>query len=241
MSTAGEADDRGLESSVAEPELGPEARMGAAMKAAREAKGLSRRAFVSQIYMSHSNLAEYENGHRLAPAHVVESYEGQLGLAAGSLLGQWERARVELYGEMRDRRPRWVPPAVAGDAVGVPPGPRPLEHRNNPPPGPPGEGGQYQAAFTVPPEGPVIGDHPVVNPFFSSPPPSSPTPTHFGPIRFRLPRVVEHFVGRDTELDALESALGHGHQAVITQSLTGLGGVGKSQLAAAYVARHAWD
>ena len=51
MSTAGEADDRGLESSVAEPEPGPEARMGAAMKAARVAKGLSRRAFASQIYM----------------------------------------------------------------------------------------------------------------------------------------------------------------------------------------------
>jgi tetratricopeptide (TPR) repeat protein len=46
-------------------------------------------------------------------------------------------------------------------------------------------------------------------------------------------------VGRDAELDALDTALGHSHQAVITQSLTGQGGVGKSQLAAAYVARHA--
>ena len=63
MSTAREGDD-----SVAEPELGPEARMGAAMKAAREAKGLSRRALARELYMSHSNLSEYENGHRLAPA-----------------------------------------------------------------------------------------------------------------------------------------------------------------------------
>jgi hypothetical protein len=125
MSTAREGDD-----SVAEPELGPEARMGAAMKAAREARGLSRRAFASQIYMSHSNLAEYENGHRLAPAHVVEAYESQLGLAAGSLLSQWEQARVELYGEMRDRRPRWVPPVVARDAVDLPGEPHPA--------GPPG-------------------------------------------------------------------------------------------------------
>jgi len=53
--------------------------------------------------------------------------------------------------------------------------------------------------------------------------------------------VVEHFVGRDADLSALETALGRGHQVVITQSLTGLGGVGKSQLAAAYVARHAQD
>ena len=130
MSTAREGDD-----SVAEPELGPEARMGAAMKAAREARGLSRRALARELYMSHSNLSEYENGHRLAPAHVVEAYERELRLPRGSLLDEWERARVELYGEMRDRRPRWVPPVGTGDAVGVPPGPRPVEPRDNPPRG----------------------------------------------------------------------------------------------------------
>jgi hypothetical protein len=81
----------------------------------------------------------------------------------------------------------------------------------------------------------------MVKQFVPSPPLPPPTPTPYGPIRFRLPRVVEHFVGRDAELDALDKALGRGHQAVVTQSLTGLGGVGKSQLAAAYVARHARD
>jgi hypothetical protein len=51
--------------------------------------------------------------------------------------------------------------------------------------------------------------------------------------------VVEYFVGRDAELHALEHALGQDHQAVITQTLAGLGGVGKTQLAAAYVRIHA--
>jgi tetratricopeptide (TPR) repeat protein len=68
-----------------------------------------------------------------------------------------------------------------------------------------------------------------------------PTPVAQHRVRFRLPRVVEHFVGRDAELYALDNVLGKGHQAVITQSLTGLGGVGKTQLAAAYVARHTDD
>jgi tetratricopeptide (TPR) repeat protein len=59
-----------------------------------------------------------------------------------------------------------------------------------------------------------------------------------GPVRFRLPRVVAHFTGRDTELGRLDQALGERHQAVITQTVIGLGGVGKTQLAAAYVHRH---
>jgi len=54
-------------------------------------------------------------------------------------------------------------------------------------------------------------------------------------VRFRLPRVVQHFAGRTGELDALERALGAGGRAVITQAVTGLGGVGKTQLAARYV------
>jgi transcriptional regulator with XRE-family HTH domain len=81
------------------------------MKVAREATGVSRRAFARQLYMSHSNLADYENGHRLAPPHVVESYERELGLPVGSLLELWEKARIELFGEMGDRRRPWVPPA----------------------------------------------------------------------------------------------------------------------------------
>jgi tetratricopeptide (TPR) repeat protein len=58
-------------------------------------------------------------------------------------------------------------------------------------------------------------------------------------VRFRLPRVVQNFVGRVGELEELERVLdGGSDHAVITQSVTGLGGVGKSQLAAKYVFKH---
>jgi tetratricopeptide (TPR) repeat protein len=60
-------------------------------------------------------------------------------------------------------------------------------------------------------------------------------------LRFRLPRVVESFTGRSAELDALEQSFTHGYRAVVTQTLAGLGGVGKSQLAARYVEAHLDD
>jgi hypothetical protein len=54
-------------------------------------------------------------------------------------------------------------------------------------------------------------------------------------VRFRLPLAAAHFIGRDAELDAIDLALGVADRAVVTQAITGLGGVGKSQLAAHYV------
>jgi tetratricopeptide (TPR) repeat protein len=87
------------------------------MKAAREnyhdpsdPKKLSRRELARRLFMSHSNLADYENGHRLPPGEVVQAYERELKLPAGSLLDLWEQARVEVVGEMRTRQRRWVPP-----------------------------------------------------------------------------------------------------------------------------------
>ena len=56
-------------------------------------------------------------------------------------------------------------------------------------------------------------------------------------LRFRLPRVVAHFTGRDDLLAQLDAALSQRRAGVITQTISGLGGVGKTQLAAAYVAR----
>jgi len=57
-------------------------------------------------------------------------------------------------------------------------------------------------------------------------------------LRFRLPRVVAHFTGREDLLAQLDAALGGGRMEVITQAISGLGGVGKTQLAAAYVQAH---
>jgi tetratricopeptide (TPR) repeat protein len=57
-------------------------------------------------------------------------------------------------------------------------------------------------------------------------------------LRFRLPWVVDHFTGRDDLLARLDAALNQHQAGVITQAVSGLGGVGKTQLAAAYVARH---
>ncbi|MGI9100393.1 MAG: FxSxx-COOH system tetratricopeptide repeat protein [Solirubrobacteraceae bacterium] len=55
------------------------------------------------------------------------------------------------------------------------------------------------------------------------------------PVRFNLPPVAASFTGRTEELDALDEALGVADRAVVAQAITGLGGVGKTQLAARYV------
>ena len=57
-------------------------------------------------------------------------------------------------------------------------------------------------------------------------------------LRFRLPRVVAHFTGRDDTLVWLDQMLSQRQAGVITQAISGLGGIGKTQLAAAYVAAH---
>jgi hypothetical protein len=54
-------------------------------------------------------------------------------------------------------------------------------------------------------------------------------------MRFRLSLAAAHFTGRDRELAAIDEALGVAHRAVVRQAITGLGGVGKSQLAVRYV------
>ena len=57
-------------------------------------------------------------------------------------------------------------------------------------------------------------------------------------LKFRLPRVVAHFTGRDELLAQLDDALGAGSAAVTVQVITGMGGVGKTQPAAAYAQAH---
>lgn len=55
-------------------------------------------------------------------------------------------------------------------------------------------------------------------------------------VRFNLPHVAPSFTGREEELAELDAKLGDDDRALITGAITGLGGVGKSQLAA----RYAW-
>src|SRR2546430_85890 len=87
-------------------EVSAAVRLGAAMKGAREAAGISRRQFAEKVTWSHSNLADYENGHRVAPVAVVRAYEEKLELTPGSLLELRQVASDEAYGRMRERRPR---------------------------------------------------------------------------------------------------------------------------------------
>jgi DNA-binding SARP family transcriptional activator/tetratricopeptide (TPR) repeat protein len=60
-----------------------------------------------------------------------------------------------------------------------------------------------------------------------------------GALRFNVPPVAASFVGREAELEAIDDAFSTTDRAVITQAITGLGGVGKSQLAARYVQQRA--
>ena len=59
-------------------------------------------------------------------------------------------------------------------------------------------------------------------------------PGRAGQVLFNLPPIAPSFTGREDELAALDAKLGDDDRALITQAITGLGGVGKSQLAARY-------
>jgi hypothetical protein len=58
-------------------------------------------------------------------------------------------------------------------------------------------------------------------------------------VRFNVGHVDAFFMGRDAELDALDQGMAARGCVVVTQAVTGLGGVGKTQLAARYVREHA--
>ena len=69
---------------------------------------MSLRGLARRLHRAHSNLVEYERGHRLAPLDVVEAYEAELGLASHTLAALHERVRLEIYGEDRSRRQTYV-------------------------------------------------------------------------------------------------------------------------------------
>jgi tetratricopeptide (TPR) repeat protein len=56
------------------------------------------------LFRAHSNLVEYERGHRLAPLDVVQAYEVQLGIPEDTLVAVYEAAYLELHGEDPLRR-----------------------------------------------------------------------------------------------------------------------------------------
>jgi tetratricopeptide (TPR) repeat protein len=58
-------------------------------------------------------------------------------------------------------------------------------------------------------------------------------------VRFNVPAVAASFTGREHELALLDAELGEDDPAVVTIGISGLGGVGKSQLAARYTHLHA--
>jgi len=58
-------------------------------------------------------------------------------------------------------------------------------------------------------------------------------------VRFNVPAVAASFTGRQRELDAISEALAVTDSAMVTQAIGGLGGIGKTQLAARYVQLHA--
>jgi len=78
----------------------PERRVGAALRAAREAAGLGLREIARLLhYRSHSTLSEYEAGARMPSEIVVEGYERVLGLPRGTLLALLESANIERHGD----------------------------------------------------------------------------------------------------------------------------------------------
>jgi transcriptional regulator with XRE-family HTH domain len=90
----------------------PEQRVGAALRTARRAGGLSLREVARRLnYASHSTLSEYENGARMPSEMVVEGYERLLRLAPGTLTLVLEDANIERHGDAWAKRRVHVPAA----------------------------------------------------------------------------------------------------------------------------------
>jgi transcriptional regulator with XRE-family HTH domain len=96
----------------------PEQRVGAALRNARRAAGLSLREMARRLnYGSHSTLSEYENGVRMPSETVVEGYERLLCLEVGALTVVLEEANLERHGDAWIRRRIHLPVQLSGEAT----------------------------------------------------------------------------------------------------------------------------
>ncbi len=95
--------------------------MGAALRQAREARGISLGGLAKKLNRSHSNLVEYERGHRLAPLEIVQAYEARLGVAQGTLVALHERAQLDLCRDERSRRQTYFLKSIESALHQLPP------------------------------------------------------------------------------------------------------------------------
>lgn len=88
----------------------PEQRVGAALREAREAGGLSLREVAKRLgYNSHTTLSGYERGSIMPTEAVVEGYERLLGLPSGKLAKVLEAACIERHGDAWTKRRSFLP------------------------------------------------------------------------------------------------------------------------------------
>ena len=114
----------------------PEAAFGIRLRQARERQGISLREMARRLTRSHSNLWDYERGHRLATVDIAADYERELGLVTGELQEPLEEARRQVYGQDRDRRRPFRPAAPISPPVAALPFGSGRRARNLRPPGP---------------------------------------------------------------------------------------------------------
>jgi transcriptional regulator with XRE-family HTH domain len=96
----------------------PEQRIGAAMRAAREANGLSLRKMAKRLhYSSHTTLSSYERGAIMPTEQVVQGYEHVLGLEPGMLMKILEDARIQRHGDAWAKRRVHIPAELIKDTV----------------------------------------------------------------------------------------------------------------------------